>query len=56
MKPKLGNNPLVIAIPKEDGHIVLDIAMTQYSYGQLEMLKLRNKNTDYDAGLIVKDN
>ncbi len=49
-EPKLGNNPLVIAIPREEGHIVLDIAMTQYSYGQLEMLKLRNKNTEFDAG------
>ena len=49
-EPKLGNNPLVIAIPRKEGHIVLDFAMTQYSYGQLEMLKLRNKNTEHEAG------
>ena len=55
-EPKLGNNPLVIAVPRENGHIVLDFAMTQYSYGQLEMLKLQNKKTGYDAGFDSEGN
>ena len=32
----LGNNPFILAIPHRNGHIVLDMAMSQYSYGKLE--------------------
>lgn len=35
-EPKLGNNPLVIAIPRAEGHVVLDMAMSQFSFGALE--------------------
>ena len=37
--PRLGNNPLVIAVPREDGHIVLDMAVSQYSVGKLHQYK-----------------
>ena len=33
--PALGNNPLVLAVPREAGAAVLDIAMSQFSYGAL---------------------
>jgi 3-dehydro-L-gulonate 2-dehydrogenase len=33
--PALGNNPLVLAIPRAGGNIVLDMAMSQFSYGSL---------------------
>ncbi len=36
--PNLGNNPLVIAIPRpgsQGAHVVLDMAMSQFSYGTL---------------------
>jgi len=36
---KLGNNPLVIAIPYKEEAIVLDMAMSQYSYGALQQAK-----------------
>lgn len=43
--PVLGNNPLVIAIPHRDGgagrHIVLDMAMSQFSYGALSSYAAR---------------
>jgi 3-dehydro-L-gulonate 2-dehydrogenase len=39
--PRVGNNPLVIAIPRGDGHIVLDMAMSQFSVGTLEAYRLR---------------
>ena len=29
--PALGNNPFILAIPHKEGHIVLDMAMSQYS-------------------------
>src|SRR5262249_13701117 len=32
---RLGNNPLVIAVPRKHGQVVLDMAMSQYSYGTL---------------------
>jgi 3-dehydro-L-gulonate 2-dehydrogenase len=35
-KPRLGNNPLVIAVPRAEGHVVLDMAMSQFSFGVLE--------------------
>jgi len=34
--PTLGNNPFIMAIPHLQGPVVLDMAMSQYSYGKLE--------------------
>lgn len=34
VNPALGNNPLVIAGPRPGGHVVLDMAMSQFSYGK----------------------
>jgi len=34
-EPRIGNNPLVIAVPRPAGHIVLDMAMSQFSVGGL---------------------
>ena len=33
--PRAGNNPLVLAVPRSNGHVVLDIAMSQFSFGAL---------------------
>ena len=33
--PRVGNNPLVIAVPRSSGHVVLDMAMSQFSIGKL---------------------
>src|SRR5258705_6700051 len=40
MEPRLGNNPLVIAVPRTTGHVVLDMAMSQFSYGTLESYRM----------------
>jgi 3-dehydro-L-gulonate 2-dehydrogenase len=40
---KLGNNPLVMALPYNDEAIVLDMAMSQYSYGSLELTAMKNE-------------
>jgi 3-dehydro-L-gulonate 2-dehydrogenase len=40
---KLGNNPLVIGVPYKDEAIVLDMAMSQYSYGALELYEMKNE-------------
>jgi 3-dehydro-L-gulonate 2-dehydrogenase len=34
---RIGNNPFVMAVPRENGHIVLDMAMSQFSYGKMEV-------------------
>ncbi|WP_174819864.1 3-dehydro-L-gulonate 2-dehydrogenase [Paenibacillus koleovorans] len=47
---KLGNNPLVLAVPREEGPVVLDIAMTQYSYGKLSTYVLSGDSLPYDGG------
>ncbi len=46
----IGNNPLVMAIPSDPHPIVLDMAMSQYSYGKLESLKLSNEQLPYPGG------
>ena len=46
----LGNNPLVIAIPRSGGHIVLDMAMSQYSYGKLEWMSAKGELLPGDGG------
>jgi 3-dehydro-L-gulonate 2-dehydrogenase len=48
--PSLGNNPLVIAVPCPDGHVVLDMAMSQFSYGSLEAYSKRGQPLPVDGG------
>ena len=47
---RLGNNPLVIAVPFGHEAIVLDMAMSQYSYGKMEMNSLEAKPLDFPGG------
>lgn len=47
---RLGNNPLVMAVPFGAGAIVLDMAMSQFSYGALEMFHMRNEELPVDGG------
>ncbi len=48
--PSLGNNPLVFAVPRADGHVVLDMAMSQFSYGSLEGYSKRGQPLPVDGG------
>ena len=48
--PRLGNNPFVLAVPFKDEAIVLDFAMSQYSYGKMETFKNDNKKLPYPGG------
>ena len=48
---RVGNNPFVIAIPRKNGqHVVLDMAMSQYSYGKLQVTRLKNEQLPYPGG------
>jgi len=51
IEPALGNNPLVIAIPRADGrHVVLDMAMSQFSYGALASYAKRGEPLPLPGG------
>ena len=51
---KIGNNPMAIAVPRKEGHILLDMAMSQYSNGKLEVLKLQGKELPLPGGYDTK--
>lgn len=46
----LGNNPLVIGVPNGATPVVLDMALSQYSYGALEIKKQKSEMLDYFGG------
>jgi 3-dehydro-L-gulonate 2-dehydrogenase len=48
--PSLGNNPLVFAVPRAGGPVVLDMAMSQFSYGSLEAYRKRGEMLPVDGG------
>lgn len=50
LEPRLGNNPLVIAIPRKGGHVVLDMAISQYSVGKLRQYKSDNQELPLPGG------
>lgn len=51
----IGNNPFVLSIPRENGqHVVVDMAMSQFSYGKIEEYKLQNKELPVHGGFNTK--
>ena len=46
----IGNNPLILAVPRSAGPVVLDIAMSQFSYGALESYRKRGAALPVDGG------
>ena len=53
--PRLGNNPFVMAIPYENEAIVLDFAMTQFSYGKMETYMHEGKQLPFSGGFNDKN-
>lgn len=48
---KIGNNPLVLAVPRSSGeHVVLDCAVSQFSYGKIEDCKLKGLSLPVPGG------
>jgi 3-dehydro-L-gulonate 2-dehydrogenase len=52
--PRLGNNPLIIALPRKQGHVVLDIAMSQFSYGAIESYRRKGAMLPVPGGFNVR--
>lgn len=48
---KLGNNPIVFGVPRnENKHIIIDTALSQYSYGKLEEYKIKGEELPIFGG------
>lgn len=48
---KIGNNPIIFAAPRSNGqHIVVDCALSQFSYGKLEETKLKGEQLPVPGG------
>lgn len=54
--PCVGNNPFCIGIPRKEGHVVLDMAMSQYSYGKLQVTRLKGEQLPYAGGFDKEGN
>ena len=50
MEAAIGNNPLVIAVPRAKGHVVVDMAMSQFSYGAMESYGRRGELLPVEGG------
>ncbi|MGB4407290.1 MAG: 3-dehydro-L-gulonate 2-dehydrogenase [Sphaerochaeta sp.] len=53
---KVGNNPLVLAIPSNDGPVLVDEAMSQFSYGKMETYKRAGRPLPFDGGFDSEGN
>src|SRR5699024_3253803 len=47
---RIGNNPFVIAIPREKGHVVLDMATSQFSLGKMNTYRLNDELLPFAGG------
>jgi 3-dehydro-L-gulonate 2-dehydrogenase len=48
--PRLGNNPFIMAVPYHNEAIVLDFAMSQFSYGKMETYRNEGSKLPYMGG------
>jgi 3-dehydro-L-gulonate 2-dehydrogenase len=48
---RLGNNPLVFAVPRSGGPVVLDMAMSQFSFGKMEVYRRRGEKLPVPGGV-----
>ena len=47
---RLGNNPLVIAVPRPGGHVVLDMAISQFSGGKVQIHRTSGEPLPAEGG------
>ena len=57
MDRKIGNNPLIFAVPRSNGeHVVIDCAVSQFSYGKLEDCRLKGQQLPVPGGYDTNGN
>ncbi len=54
--PVLGNNPMVFGVPRTKGSVVLDMAMSQFSYGALSSYSARGETLPVPGGFDADGN
>ena len=54
LEPSTGNNPITFAIPREKGSLVMDMAVSQYAYGKLEIMAQEGKMLDTPCGATTR--
>ena len=47
---RIGNNPFVVAIPRKKGNVILDMAISQFSFGKINDYKLKGKQLPFHGG------
>jgi 3-dehydro-L-gulonate 2-dehydrogenase len=47
---KIGNNPMSVCIPRAEGPVLLDMAMSQFSMGKLELFRRRGEDMPLAGG------
>lgn len=47
---RIGNNPFVVGIPRTAGHVVLDMAISQFAFGKIHDYQLKGKKLPYPGG------
>lgn len=54
---KIGNNPFIIAVPRSNGeHVVVDCAVSQFSYGKIEEARLKGQQLPVPGGYDTEGN
>ncbi len=54
---KIGNNPIIFSIPRSNGeHVVVDCAVSQFSYGKIEDCKLKGLQLPVPGGYDTNGN
>jgi 3-dehydro-L-gulonate 2-dehydrogenase len=51
-----GNNPIVFAVPRKEGPVVLDMALSQFSYGKIADYINKNRELPYFGGFDSEGN
>ena len=49
-EPSTGNNPITFAVPRKAGSLVMDMAVSQYAYGKLEIMAQEGGMLDTPCG------
>lgn len=47
---RIGNNPLIMAVPHGEGYVMVDCALSQFSYGKLEDSRLKGNQLPVPGG------
>ncbi|WP_040652071.1 3-dehydro-L-gulonate 2-dehydrogenase [Olsenella profusa] len=55
-EPSVGNNPICIAVPRSEGPVVLDMALSQYSWGKIGSCRLQGVQLPYPGGFDAQGN